>query len=75
MPIQKRDDTVQWTIFQKFISLSTENKTYNKTSYLFLKDFYHQNINKYVTWGLKSQKYYVGFPCNPMESVISGVHP
>ena len=25
--------------------------------------------------GLKSQKFYVFFPCNPMEPFISGVHP
>ena len=35
----------------------------------------HQNIKKYVTWGLKSQKFYVSFPCNPMEPFISGVRP
>ena len=25
--------------------------------------------------GLKSQKFYVFFPCNPMEPFISGVRP
>ena len=30
---------------------------------------------KYVTWGLKLQKFYVFFPCYPMEPFISGVRP
>ena len=33
--------------------------------HLYIGDSCHQNIKKYVTWGLKSQKFYVFFPCNP----------
>ena len=43
--------------------------------HLYIGDSCHQNIKKYVTWGLKSQKFYVFFPCNPMEPFISGVRP
>ena len=43
--------------------------------HLYLGDSCHQNIKRYVTWGLKSQKCYVFFPCNHMEPFISGVHP
>ena len=43
--------------------------------HLFIGDSCHQNIKKYVTWGLKLQKFYVFFPCNPMEPFISGVRP
>ena len=43
--------------------------------HLYLSDFYHQKIKKYVTLGLNSQKFYVGFLCNPMEPFISGVCP
>ena len=43
--------------------------------HLYIGDSCHQNIKKYVTWGLKSQKFYVFFLCNPMEPFISGVHP
>ena len=42
---------------------------------LYTGDSCHQKIKKYVTWGLKSQKFYVFFPCNPMEPFISGVRP
>ena len=42
---------------------------------LYIGDSCHQKIKKYVTWGLKSQKFYVFFPCNPMEPFISGVRP
>ena len=41
----------------------------------YLSDSYYQNIKKIVTWGLKSQKFYFNFPCNPMEPFISGVLP
>ena len=41
--------------------------------HLYLSDSCHQNIEKIVTWGLKSQKYYVYFTCNPMGQFISGV--
>ena len=43
--------------------------------HLYIGDSCHQNIKKYVTWGLKSQKFYVFFLCNPMEPFISGVRP
>ena len=43
--------------------------------HLCLSDSCHQKIKKYVTWVLKSQKFYVYFPCNPMEPFISGVRP
>ena len=43
--------------------------------HLYIGDSCHQNIKKYVTWGLKSRKFYVFFPCNPMEPFISGVRP
>ena len=43
--------------------------------HLYLSDSCHQKIKKYVTWGLKSQKFYVYFLCNPMEPFISGVRP
>ena len=43
--------------------------------HLYIGDFCHQKIKKYVTWGLESQKFYVFFPCNPMEPFISGVRP
>ena len=43
--------------------------------HLNIGDFCHQKIKKYVTWGLESQKFYVFFPCNPMEPFISGVRP
>ena len=43
--------------------------------HLYSSDSCHQKIKKYVTWGLKSQKFYVYFPCNPMEPFISGVRP
>ena len=43
--------------------------------HLYSSDSYHQNIKKIVTWGLKSQKFYVDFTCNPMEPFISGVRP
>ena len=43
--------------------------------HLYIGDSFHQNIKKYVTWGLKSQKFYVFFQCNPMEPFISGVRP
>ena len=43
--------------------------------HLYIGDSCHQNIKKYVTWGLKSQKFYVFFLCNPMEPFISGVCP
>ena len=43
--------------------------------HLYLGDSCHQKIKKYVTWGLESQKFYVFFPCNPMEPFISGVRP
>ena len=34
--------------------------------HLYLSDSHHQTIKKIVTWGLKSQKFYVFFTCNPM---------
>ena len=43
--------------------------------HLYIGDSFHQNVKKYVTWGLKSQKFYVFFPYNPMEPFISGVRP
>ena len=43
--------------------------------HLYIGDSCHQKIKKYVTWGLKSQKFYVFFLCNPMEPFISGVRP
>ena len=43
--------------------------------HLYVGDSCHQNIKKYVTWGLKSQKFDVFFPCHPMEPFISGVRP
>ena len=43
--------------------------------HLYIGDSGHQNIKKYVTWELKSQKFYVLFPCNPMEPLISAVGP
>ena len=43
--------------------------------HLYLSDSCHQKIKKYVIWGLKSQKFYVYFLCNPMEPFISGVRP
>ena len=43
--------------------------------HLYLSDSCHQKVKKYVTWGLKSQMFYVYFPCNPMEPFISGVRP
>ena len=43
--------------------------------HLFLSDSYHQKIKKNVTWGLKSQKFYVYFTCDPMEPFISVVRP
>ena len=43
--------------------------------HLYLSDSCHQKIKKYVTWGLKSQKFYVYFLCIPMEPFISGVRP
>ena len=43
--------------------------------HLYLSDSCHQNMKKYVTWGLRSQKFYVYFVCNPMEPFISGVRP
>ena len=43
--------------------------------HLYFSDSYHQKIKKIVTWGLKSQKFYVDFTCNPMEPFISGVRP
>ena len=50
--------------------------------HLYLSDSCHQKKwflsskkKKYVTWGLKSQKFYVYFMCNPMEPFISGVRP
>ena len=42
---------------------------------LYIGDSCHQKIKKFVTWGLKSQKFYVFFSCNPMEPFISGVRP
>ena len=42
---------------------------------LYIGDSCHQKFKKYVTWGLKSQKFYVFFLCNPMEPYISGVRP
>ena len=41
--------------------------------HLYLSDSCHQKNKKYVTWGLKLQKFDVYFPCNPMEPFISGV--
>ena len=43
--------------------------------YLYLSDSCHRKNKKYVTWGLKSQKFYVCFLRNPMEPFISGVRP
>ena len=43
--------------------------------HLYIGDSYHQKIKKYVTWGLKSRKFYVFFLCNTMEPFISGVRP
>ena len=43
--------------------------------HLYLSDSCHQKDKKYVTLGLKSQKFYIYFLCNPMEPFISGVHP
>ena len=43
--------------------------------HLYFSDSHHQKIKKIVTWGLKSQKFYVFFTCNPMEPFISGVCP
>ena len=43
--------------------------------HLYIGDFCHQKIKKYVTWGLESQKFYVFFPRNAMEPFISGVRP
>ena len=55
--------------YLKSLSLSTsENQTYNKISSI--GDSCHQNIKKYVAWGLKSQKFYVFSPCNLMEPFI-----
>ena len=41
----------------------------------YLNDSYYQKIKKHVTWGLKLQKFYLYFACNPMEPFISGVRP
>ena len=43
--------------------------------HLYFSNSHQQKIKKIVTWGLKSQKFYVFFTCNPMEPFISGVRP
>ena len=43
--------------------------------HLYLSVSYYQKIKKIVTWGYKSQKFYVYFACNPMEPFISSVRP
>ena len=43
--------------------------------HLYFSDSYHQKIEKIVTWGLKSKKFYVFFTCNHMEPFISGLRP
>ena len=70
---RKRGRAVYWTIK---VCRYRHQKTKLKIKFnLYLSDFYHQRINKHVTWRLKSQKFYVSFTCNPMEPFISGVRP
>lgn len=43
--------------------------------HLYISDSWQQNIQNIVTWGLKSQKFKVGFTCISMGPLIGGVRP
>ena len=73
--MRKRGVAVHWTVSQKFIVIDIRNIKLKIKFHLYLSDSCHQKVKRYVTWGLKLQKFYVYFLCNPMEPFISGVRP
>ena len=61
--------------YLKSLSLSTTFTKFKRKFHLHLSDSCHQKNKKYVTWGLKWQKFYVYFTRNQMEPFTGGVRP